>query len=85
MIKVDISTALFVYLFFSVIVVLILWAFIDFGTKLRAYGPDEKFIWHCPICTYTYIDSKNQDISVCPRCKSYNQRVEVPRSVSNST
>ena len=76
MIKMDISTALFIYLFFSSILVLIVWSFFDFGTKLKTFSSDEKFIWHCSICVFTYIDSRHEEVSKCPRCASYNQRSE---------
>lgn len=76
MIKVDISTAIFLYIFFSSIILLILWSFFDFGTKLKSFSSDEKYIRHCFICALTYIDSKSEDMSKCPRCGSYNQRNE---------
>ncbi|MFQ5952431.1 MAG: hypothetical protein ACE5JK_03395 [Candidatus Omnitrophota bacterium] len=76
MIKVDISTALFLYLLFTAILILVVWSFFSFGTKLKTFSSDEKYVWHCSICVYTYIDSKNENISRCPRCKSYNQRID---------
>lgn len=79
MIKMDISTAIFLYLSISVIGILIVWSFFDFGTKLKTYSSDEKHIWHCSICSITYIDSMHDDISECPRCGSYNQRMAESR------
>lgn len=76
MIKVDISTALFLYLFLAVIVVLLAWVFFSFGTKLKTFSSEEKYIWHCSICAHTYIDSKHDEISKCPRCGSYIERIE---------
>ncbi len=32
-------------------------------------------IWCCSICTYVYIDAKD-DLSTCPRCSSINKKVE---------
>ncbi|MDP8299842.1 MAG: hypothetical protein P9L88_08090 [Candidatus Tantalella remota] len=72
----DISTALFVYLLFTAVVVLIVWSFLNFGTRLKTFSSDEKYIWHCSICANTYIDSMHEDISKCPRCNSYNQRLK---------
>jgi len=87
MIKIDISTALFLYLFFSVIIVLIAWLFMDFGIRLSTFSSEEKYIWHCTICTHTYIDSRNDEISVCPRCHSYIERagkkIERPSMLSS--
>ena len=74
MIKLDISMALFIYLLFTAVLLLLIWAFLDFGTKLKTYSSDEKYIWHCTICASTYVDSRHDDISKCPRCGSYNQR-----------
>ncbi|MFH1394822.1 MAG: hypothetical protein ABIH09_01535 [Candidatus Omnitrophota bacterium] len=75
MIKVDIATALFLYLFITAIGLLILWSFFSFGTKLKTFSFDEQHIWRCSICALTYIDSRNELVSRCPRCKSFNQRV----------
>jgi hypothetical protein len=74
MIKLDISMALFIYLLFTAVLLLLIWAFLDFGTKLKTYSSDEKYIWHCTICASTYVDSRHDDISKCPRCGSYNQK-----------
>ena len=74
MIKLDISVALFIYLFFSAVLLLLVWFFLDFGTRLKTFSSDEKYIWHCHICSFNYIDSRHDEFSVCPRCASYNQR-----------
>ena len=74
MIKIEISLAVSLYLIFSVIGLLIIWIFLDRKKGLRKINPEEKFVWQCPICTYFYIDSQNDNFSVCPRCGSYNTR-----------
>ncbi len=86
MIKLDISVAIFLYLFFTAIVLLVLWCFFDLGTKLKTFSSDEEYIWHCAICAFTYVDSTRDDISKCPRCASFNQRVknETSGSLKNS-
>ena len=35
---------------------------------------DDKFIWFCSVCTYTYISTKEEVITTCPRCASYNKK-----------
>jgi len=79
MIKLDISMALFFYLLFTTVAILFLWSFFDFGTKLKTFNSDEKYIWHCTICTLTYIDSRHDEVSKCPRCGSFNQRLDKER------
>ena len=74
MIKLDISMALFLYLLSTAVFMLIIWSLFDFGTKLKTFSSDEKHVWHCSICALTYVDSKNDEISTCPRCNSYNQK-----------
>ncbi|MFH1836506.1 MAG: hypothetical protein ABH862_00135 [Candidatus Omnitrophota bacterium] len=74
MIKVDIAMALFLYLLATTVFTLIIWSFFDFGTKLKTFSSDEKNIWHCSICAFTYVDSKSEEISVCPRCGSYGEK-----------
>lgn len=76
MIRVDISMALFIYLFISVVVVLLAWMFFDLGTGMKTFSSEEKYIWHCSICTHTYIDSRHDEISKCPRCGSYIERAK---------
>ncbi len=76
MIKLDLSTFLFLYLLLSAVLLLIAWASLDLGTKMKTFSPDEKFIWHCNICDHNYIDSINDEISKCPRCGSYTEKVK---------
>lgn len=74
MINLDISVALSIYLLFSAVMLLLMWFFLDFGTGLKTFSSDEKYIWHCHICSFNYIDSRHDEFSVCPRCSSCNQR-----------
>lgn len=74
MINLDLSMLLFLYLFFSTLLLLIAWSFLDFGTKMKTFTQDEKFLWHCDICDYNYIDSMSEHISKCPRCGSYTEK-----------
>ena len=74
MITLNLSMLLFLYLFFSTVMLLVAWFFLDFGTRLKTFSPDEKFIWHCNICDHNFIDSLSIDISKCPRCGSYTEK-----------
>ncbi|RKY42684.1 MAG: hypothetical protein DRP85_02100 [Candidatus Makaraimicrobium thalassicum] len=76
MIRMDISMVLFLYLLFTAVLTLIIWSFFSFGTKLKTFSSDEKHVWHCSICSFTYIDSRHDELSKCPRCGSYNQRMK---------
>ncbi|NQT23465.1 MAG: hypothetical protein HQ579_08545 [Candidatus Omnitrophica bacterium] len=74
MIKLDISTALFFYLFFNVIGILLLWVFFNLKTRNLFVQKDEDCIHRCLICTKVYINSRNDDISKCPQCGSLNSK-----------
>lgn len=74
MIKLELSLAISLFLIFSVIAMLVFWAFFERRSTARRVNPEEKFVWQCSVCTFFYIDSKNDEISVCPRCGSYNSR-----------
>ena len=76
MITLDISQAVFLYLLFSVVGVMALWIFFEERLQLPSFGEDKLYVWQCSICTYTYIDSINSDISKCPLCNSLNERKE---------
>lgn len=89
MIKIELSLAVSLYLVLSVIGILIVWFFLEKKKKVRRANPEEKFVWQCSICTYFYVDSQNEEFSVCPRCGSYNKRKEKgstpPLNMKNSS
>jgi len=74
MISLDFSLAVSLYILFFLIVALATWAHFNKKEKERSLTLDQKFIWFCNICTYTYVNSKEETLSVCPRCGSYNKR-----------
>lgn len=75
MIEVSISVILSVYIAIIVTAILFLWFYNEYKTKsISMKLESEKFFWSCSICTYTYVDSRHKDISICPRCGSYNKK-----------
>ena len=74
MIKLDISTALFIYLFFTVVLVLGLWTWLGRDSLSKTFRIERKDIWQCTVCGYVYVDAENEDFSRCPRCKSINKK-----------
>jgi rubrerythrin len=73
MISIDFSTAISLYLFILISAVLLIWLLAKMQ-KDKNLSLDPKFIWFCSICTYTYINTKEEAISTCPRCGSYNKK-----------
>jgi len=73
MISIDFRIAIAGYVVIFLAVFFILWFA---GNKLRERELllNEKFLWFCSVCTYTYISTKEEAISSCPRCGSYNKK-----------
>jgi len=74
MFRVDVPTAVFLYLMSSLVAVFLLWIFFEKKAVLPKFIREEADVWECSICTYTYIDSTHHEISQCPQCKSYNKK-----------
>jgi hypothetical protein len=73
MISLDFSLAIAGYTFLFLCLVLLAWLF-GRRQKDRDLRLDPRHIWFCSICSYTYINTKEEVITVCPRCGSYNKR-----------
>lgn len=74
MIRLELSTAITLYLFCSVVIILVLWILFEYRRGGKKYFSGNKHIWHCNICDNTYVDSKREELSRCPRCGSYIER-----------
>lgn len=73
MISVDFSLAIAAYVVVILIAILVIWL-LNRKQKDKNLTLDDKFIWFCSVCAYTYINTKEEIISACPRCGSYNKK-----------
>ena len=73
MISIDFSLAIALYAILLLGTALMFWVFAGKG-KAKHLTLEQKYIWHCSVCTYTYINTKEDLISVCPRCANYNKK-----------
>ncbi|MBP7216319.1 MAG: hypothetical protein KBA46_03435 [Candidatus Omnitrophica bacterium] len=73
MITLDFSFAIAIYTLGFSCVVLVVWLFSNKQREQRL-SLDPRFIWFCSVCSYTYINTKEDLISTCPRCSSYNKK-----------
>jgi hypothetical protein len=73
MIYIDFSWAIALYILFILFTLISLWIFTK-DEKAKGLTLDPRYIWFCSVCTYNYINTKENEISVCPRCGSYNKR-----------
>lgn len=79
MIRLEFSWAAALYICICMGAFLLYWIFFEKTKGLPNRSVSNRSIWQCGICTYFYIDSRHSDISVCPRCGSYNKK-----QISNS-
>lgn len=75
--EISFSHAIFIYLTVFVLLFLFLWLFAGRKKKKEDFSLLEKRLWRCPVCGGTYVDSKNPEISRCPRCGSLNERQDL--------
>jgi predicted Zn-ribbon and HTH transcriptional regulator len=73
MISIDFSYAVAIYLVLALTLILMVWLCVS-KEKDKDLTLDPKFIWFCSVCTYAYVNTKEEAISTCPRCGSYNKR-----------
>jgi hypothetical protein len=72
-ITLDFYAAIAAYVILAVGVFLLSWVFTR-KEKEKQLPLDARFIWHCSVCTYTYINTKDETITTCPRCGSFNKK-----------
>jgi hypothetical protein len=73
MIHLDFSYAVAIYTIISVGIIFLVWLTGKKG-KDKDLSLDERFIWFCSVCTYTYINTRDENFTLCPRCGSYNKK-----------
>ena len=73
MISIDFSIAVALYSCVLLSAILIIWVFKK-KEKDKDLTLDPRYIWFCSVCTYTYINTKEEIISTCPRCGNYNKK-----------
>jgi len=73
MINIDFSIAVSLYILIFISLILVIWL-LSKKEKDKDLSLDPRFIWHCYVCTYTYINTRQDYISTCPRCGSYNKK-----------
>ena len=81
MFKLDVSTAVFLYVMSSLVSIFFLWIFFEKKTAFPKFVREDANVWECAICAHTYVDSTHHEISQCPQCKSYNKKSQEDRLV----
>lgn len=75
MFKMELGTAIFIYLFFFFMIACISNMILKLKKKHTGKPTNlQEQVYRCPICTYVYLFDPEKDITQCPQCKSYNKR-----------
>lgn len=72
MMSVDLFWAL--ALFTSVVLLFFSSLWVIRGPHKKRVNLEKQFVWLCSICAYTYITTKEEKISKCPRCSNFNKK-----------
>ncbi|MBI1883416.1 MAG: hypothetical protein HYS08_04325 [Chlamydiae bacterium] len=76
MFEVDLSTAFLIYLILSLSGLFFAWIYYEYRKKARNFSPIEKVIYRCKICAHSYIVERDETLSKCPQCGSFNDANE---------
>jgi rubrerythrin len=79
MFRLDVSSAVFLYVTASLAVTFIFWILMEKKTASPKFVREDANVWECAICAHTYVDSTHHEISQCPQCKSYNKKAPEER------
>lgn len=74
MITLDFSLAVAFYMLAMVSLFVAAWVLMRIR-KDKDLSLDPRFIWFCAVCTYNYVNTKEESLSICPRCGSYNKKI----------
>ena len=75
MIKIQIDVLASISLSISIII-LILWIVSERKNRISSEIKTDNFLWECPTCFYTYVDSCSDGISRCPQCQTLHRKQE---------
>ena len=81
MFRMDVSTAVLLYVLSPLLAIFFLWIFFEKKRTLPRFVREEADVWECAICAHIYVDSTHQEISQCPQCKSYNKKASEERLI----
>ncbi len=80
MIKVDLPTAIVLYLMISLVLVLVPWVWHAWRHRPKPLDTIQKTAARCDICLYAFIGSTQDIPQRCPRCNSW---IKIPVSTLN--
>jgi len=71
MIKIEITLAEALFLSVSIFLVIIVWIFYNYNKKEKNIINDAMNLEQCRFCAHVFFNYLDNDIVICPLCKSY--------------
>ncbi len=78
MIEISITEAFVIYSFIIAISGIVLWGLSELGARRIYTEFKSQNVWECNYCAFVYLDTEAEEISLCPRCHSYNVVSNIP-------
>ena len=75
MIKIDFSTAIALFLFFNMALVMVLWVIYNCNSKSDSGIQSAQNFRQCPYCCFVYLNYQVASFQTCPQCKSLIEEV----------
>ncbi len=72
MIELSPTTALMLYLGFTLVCLLSAWLYHHFRSRNKCILPSAQDLHVCEFCSFAYLDTGAKKITRCPRCQSFN-------------
>jgi len=71
MIKIEITSAVALFLSFSIFLVIVVWIFYNCNKKEQNPINDATYLEQCRFCAHVFFNYLDKEIVICPLCKSY--------------
>jgi hypothetical protein len=74
MIKIDLTSAIAVFLICDLILVIALWVSYTCNERELKDVNDAQYVQQCPYCCYVFFDYRKNALQTCPQCQSLIER-----------
>lgn len=80
MIEISKTTAITLYLFFTLMVLLGFWAYTHLKSRRKKVVISREELYLCEFCHDAYLANPSSTVTKCPSCQSYNKNNQYKKS-----
>jgi hypothetical protein len=81
MIELSTATAVMLYLFFTLVVLLGLFVYQHFFLQSKKVVLSEEELFRCEYCHFAYLAGHTKKVTKCPQCNSFNKDNKFKKSI----